>query len=303
MTNLMPTREEAAELVPGRGSVTWHLAGDARLMLASGYGLLLQVSHPTVGAGVQDHSDFESDPWGRLLRTLDFTNVMVYGGPEAAWQMGRRVREMHKGIKGVKPDGERYHALEPEAYAWVHATLAEAIVRAHARFGRPMGPSRVAVFYDEWRDLGRLLGVRERDLPETWAGFLAYFDEMVEQRLEATDAAHTVIRSLENPARPPLPLLTGRTWRAAQVPAVRMSKLGTIGLLPPVLRERLGLRWTRRDELELKVAGRLSRATTPVLPKSLRRMGPRYLEWRREAIERGDVASPSRAPGARAAAA
>ena len=39
---------------------------------------------------------------------------------------------MHKRIKGVRPDGERYHALEPRPYAWVHATLAEAIVRAHS---------------------------------------------------------------------------------------------------------------------------------------------------------------------------
>jgi uncharacterized protein (DUF2236 family) len=294
MANIvMPTREEAAELVPGRGSVTWLLAGDARLMLASGYALLLQVCHPTVGAGVQEYSDYESDPWGRLLRTLDFTNVMVYGGPEAAWEMGRRVREMHKVIKGVKPDGDGYHALEPEAYAWVHGTLAEAIVSAHQRFGRPMERSRVGVFYDEWRRMGRLLGVRERDLPETWAGFRAYVDEMVEERLEATEAGRGVIRSLEDPACPPGPIGAG-AWRVARIPAVRLSRLGTIGLLPPVLRERLGLRWTRRDELELTVAGRLSRATTPVLPKSLRRMGPNYLDWRRGAIERGDVASPAR---------
>jgi uncharacterized protein (DUF2236 family) len=216
--------------------------------------------------------------------------------------MGRRVREMHKYIKGVRPDGERYDALEPEAYAWVHATLAEAIVAAHERFGRPMGPSRVAVFYDEWRRMGRLLGVREGDLPETWPGFRAYVDEMVEERLEATEAAHGVIRSLEDPARPPIPKLNFRAWQAARIPAVRLSRLGTIGLLPPVLRERLGQAWTRRDELELRVAGRLSRATTPVLPRSLRRMGPSYLKWRREAIERGDVASPSRVPGPRAAA-
>jgi uncharacterized protein (DUF2236 family) len=299
----MPSREEAAALVPGRYSVTWRLAGDARLMLASGAALLLQVAHPTVGAGVQEFSDYERDPWGRLFRTLDFTNVMVYGGPDAAWEMGRRVRAMHRSIKGVRPDGRRYHGLEPEAYAWVHATLAETIVGAHARFGRPMDRAQVERFYEEWRRLGRLLGVRERDLPETWPDFRAYVDEMVEQRLEATEAARGVIRTLLDPAQPPLPMLGDSAWRRARIPAVRLSYLGTVGMLPPALRERLELRWTRRDELELRAAGRLSRAATPVMPKRLRRMGPAYLQWRREAIARGDVASPDRAPGARAAAA
>ena len=77
-----------------------------------------------------------------------------------------------------------------------------------------------------------------------------------------------MIRSLEDPAHPPVPNLNPRAWRAARIPAVRLSRLGTIGLLPPVLRERLGLTWSRRDELELRVAGRLSRAATPSCPRA-----------------------------------
>lgn len=30
-------------------------------------------------------------------------------------------------------------------------------------------------FYGEYRGLGRLIGVRERDLPETWPQFCVYF--------------------------------------------------------------------------------------------------------------------------------
>ena len=108
-------------------------------MPGSGYALMLQVAHPVVGAGVSEHSNFRADPWGRLLRTLDFTTSMVYGGPELAWDTGRRVREMHKQIKGKLPNGEPYHSLEPEAYAWVHATLADSIVRSHERFVGPVG--------------------------------------------------------------------------------------------------------------------------------------------------------------------
>ena len=79
---VLPPVEEAVALVPPRGSITWRLAGDARLMLGAGYALLLQVSHPVVGAGVSEHSNFREDPWGRLVRTLDYSNTMVYGEPE-----------------------------------------------------------------------------------------------------------------------------------------------------------------------------------------------------------------------------
>jgi len=141
-TSIMPPTADWPSLTPHPGTITWRYAGDARVLIAAGYALLLQVAHPTVGAGVSEHSQFRRDPWGRLLRTLDYTCTMVYGGPRAAGEMGQRIRSFHRRISGTRPDGQRYHALEPEAYAWVHATLAEAILAAHERFTDPCGPSR-----------------------------------------------------------------------------------------------------------------------------------------------------------------
>ena len=253
-------------------------------MAAAGYALLLQTTHPTVGAGVKEHSLYSKDPWGRLLRTLDFTNLLVYGGPEAAAKTGRFVRDMHKRIKGVKPDGERYSALEPEAYAWVHATLADAIITAHGQFGHPFTDAESQQLWHEWRKLGRLLGVRERDMPETWDGMREWFDWMVEHRLESTEAAQDVIATLGTPAAPPIKWLNDPAWRAARVPIVQLFNLGTIGLLPPVMRERLGLKWTRTQQAELRALGAAARAATPLMPATLRNMGPAHLRWRRKEI-------------------
>ena len=286
---VLPPPEEALALVPPKGSITWRRAGDARLMVGAGYALLLQVAHPVVGAGVKEHSNFREDPWGRLVRTLDYTNTMVYGEPDEAVRMGRWVRNMHKRIKGVDSQGRRYHALDPEAYPWVHATLADAIVAGHARFGRPMSRAEVYDFYREWLDVGRLLGIRDRDLPPDWPGFRRYFDQMVSERLEYTDAVRDVLAALKEPKSPPnLPLPDG-AWRAARLPAARLSALATIGMLPPVLRERFGLEWSRAQELELRALGAASRATTPLMPRSLRRMGPAWLERRHDAIVRSGM--------------
>ena len=42
-----------------------------------------------------------------------------------------------------------------------------------------MSQAEVERFYQEWLGLGRLLGIRDGDLPSTWDGFLRYFDEVI----------------------------------------------------------------------------------------------------------------------------
>lgn len=289
-SRLFPSSEEAARLTVGPGSISWSRAGDARAMLAAGSTLLLQVAHPTIAAGVRQHSDFERDPWGRLLRTLDFTTLLVYGGSERAVLTGRRLRAMHRSIKGVAPDGTRYHALEPAPYAWVHATLAEGIVAAHDRFGRPLDLAQRERLWAEWRGLGRLLGIRERDLPEGWAAFVAYREAMIAEQLGDNDVVRAVLRTLAAQEPPPVPGLGPRTWGALRLPAARTMRLATVGLLPPSARERLGLRWTGAQALELAALGRVARATTPLLPATARAFGPAYLRWRTGAIARGPFA-------------
>ena len=145
-TTVFPPDTELEQILVGPDSVTWRTTSDARLYAVMLYPLLLQVAHPTVGAGVRDYSDFEQRPWNRLIRTIDYVTLLVYGGADAG-PAGRRLRDIHKQFKGVREDGQRYHALEPDAYAWVHATLIDTYVRGHAQFGRPMTPDEVTRFY------------------------------------------------------------------------------------------------------------------------------------------------------------
>ncbi|HSZ03942.1 MAG TPA: oxygenase MpaB family protein [Solirubrobacteraceae bacterium] len=279
-------------------TITWRRAGDARVLIAAGYALLLQVSHPTVGAGVSEHSQFQRDPWGRLLRTLDYACTIVYASPRAAGEMGGRIRSFHKQIKGTRPDGVRYHALEPAAYAWVHATLAEGIVAAHERFGRPFSDEQREQLWAEWRSLGRLLGIRDGDLPEGWQGFRGYVAGMVGRELQHTAAVDEVLTALARPAPPALSTLYRPLWPVVRMPLGHFVGLTTTGLLPPALRARFGLDWTRANELELRALGAGLRTVTPLMPRSLRNTGPGYLRWRREAIARGDVASGTLEPSA-----
>ncbi len=277
---------------PGPETITWRRAGDARVIFAAGYALLLQVSHPTVGAGVSEHSQFRSDPWGRLVRTLDYACTMVYAGPEAAAAMGARIRTMHASIKGRRPDGASYHALEPHAYAWVHATLAEGIVRAHERFGRPFSEREREELWREWRALGPLLGIRPRELPADWSAFRVYFEEIVQTRLERTEAVAEVLEALARPAAPAsLPWPARSAWGVlAERQLGHFLRLTTVGLLPPLLRQRFGLGWSALDELELGALSLTLRSCTPLMAPSLRNTGPGYLRRRGDAIDAIDAA-------------
>jgi uncharacterized protein (DUF2236 family) len=274
-TRVFPTATEADEILLGPESVAWRRASDIRLNLVMVYALLLQVAHPTVGAGVRDHSEFERRPWERLLRTVDYTTTIIYGGPRAV-ATGRRVRQLHRRFKGLRADGQRYHALEPGAYAWVHATMINTYVVGHAHFGAPMSDAEVEQFYREYRGLGRLIGVRERDLPPSWSGFCEYFERMTDETLVHNESVDRVLRAIRRAPAPPLPV-PDLLWRAIRMPAADALRLGALGPMSPQLRGRLRVSWNPFDDARFRALGITCRSLTPVLPTWLKVTGPQAL--------------------------
>ena len=289
MTTL-PSPDEYAGLTPQPGSPVWRAFNDVRMLSTSGYATLLQVAHPTVGHGVHQYSGFLEDPWGRLFRTLDYVHGTIYGGPERAGEIGARVRSMHRTIKGERSDGSRYHAMEPDAFAWVHATLAAAIFTGRRRLATPMTEGEREAFWEEWLGVGRLVGVRPRDLPEDVADFDDYFDRVVEEQLEWTPAVPEVLGTFNGAGPPPVDWIPAGLWRAFVTPGLAHLRLTTVALLPRVLRERLDLRYTLAERQAFELFARASRSSGPLIRGPLRNFGPNYVRWRREALERGDVA-------------
>jgi uncharacterized protein (DUF2236 family) len=286
-TTIFPADEELDELLVGTESITWRVASDVRLSFAMLYPLLLQVAHPTVGAGVRDYSDFERHPWKRLLATVDYVSLLVYGGREAA-PAGRRLRAAHRSLRGVREDGKPYHALEPDAYAWVHATLLEVYIAGTAHFAKAMSAGEVDRFYREFRGLGRLIGVRDRDLPPDWNGFREYFDRMVTEELVHTAAVDRVLRAVRR-LPPPETSMPRPLWRAMRIPTGRAAWVGGIGLMDAALRRRLAIRWSPLDEAQFRALGATCRVLTPILSESLRVTGPAQLRWRRREIAEGPL--------------
>ena len=269
---------------PGRGSIVWDIAGNWTMLMGGGRALILQVAHPVVAAGVEQHSNYRSEPWQRLLGTLDLFLTVVFGSDdETPEQAGARLRERHKEIKGVMPDGDRYHALDPAAFLWVHASLVDSTVEMQRRFGeRPLTRAECERYYEEMRGVGGLYGLRDRDMPPDWRSFRRYFNHMVHHELRDSDTLQAVIASILRPPKPPVLPLPDGIWDVAGWPAFELARLVTAGSLPPRLRDRVGLDWSPQKERLLNAAQGAIRRTFPHLPARLRLMPPALAAHRRE---------------------
>jgi uncharacterized protein (DUF2236 family) len=270
----------------GPDSIVRRRASDPRAGVgAAGYALTLQVGHPTIAAGVRDHSDYATDPWGRFFRTADFVLLLAYGDAATVEQLGADLRRRHGEIRGTDPDGVRYSALEPGAYAWVHATLGIAVVRAHDAMGTTFTPGEREQFWQEWLLLGDVLQVRRDELPATWAGVDAYVQRMIDDVLVDNDVVQQVKRAADRVGgTPPVGWMPQRAWDVASRPAGPMLRhLGT-GLLPPELRARFGLRWNERDERRFRAWCRASKASGRVLPRGVRQPARAVIRLRRNEV-------------------
>lgn len=119
-------------------STAWRVNGDIVTMMIGGVsGLLLQMLHPAVLAGVWDHSNFRSDMHGRLRRTAKFIAVTTYDHAEHGLAAIDRVRGIHDRLGGVLPDGTPYRAGDPALLAWVHVTEAISFLDAWVRYAEP----------------------------------------------------------------------------------------------------------------------------------------------------------------------
>ncbi|RFC71223.1 oxygenase MpaB family protein [Streptomyces sp. AcE210] len=260
---------------PPPGGILWDIAGEVRSLLALPAALTLQVAHPAVGAGVDEHSVFRTDPWGRGERSLRSVMLWVYGG-DAAVEEGRRLRQLHRTIRGTDTRGRSYHALTPAYYAWVHATGFPVYRQAQRYLGRrPFTEAQERRLYAEWLQVGRILGLHDRDMPQTVEEFWPYYRKVLADEIELTAVVRELVAvdvAVPPPDRGPLPvrLVLRALWPVLLPPLARFRRFLTIGLMPPDAREAIGLPWTPVQEHRLRRLGAVVRRVVPLLPERLR---------------------------------
>jgi uncharacterized protein (DUF2236 family) len=109
--------------------------GDAAMFVGGLTALLLQSLHPQAMSAVAQHSDYRTDPWGRLARTSTFLAATTFGTADDAQRAVDRVRRVHQHVTGTGADGRPYRADDPHLLRWVHIAEADSFLRSHQRYG------------------------------------------------------------------------------------------------------------------------------------------------------------------------
>jgi uncharacterized protein (DUF2236 family) len=253
------------------GTRLWEDTGLVTFSLTTGAAFALQVMHPSVGPVVGEHSVFRTDAIGRAERSIASVLTWVYGGPEALVEADR-LRELHAPLRTTDSDGVTHKALASGPWAWILLTAPYAFTAAARYFGlRPLTRADEEAFYAEIQQLMRNLHVAEKEIPPTYADYLARFDDVLSNRLVAHPTVYEFLAATRRvPPPPELPALLRPLWRMAMDVPGRVQYFVTVGTLPPKARSILNLPWSDRDERRLRAFGRTVGLVMTVLPERLR---------------------------------
>jgi uncharacterized protein (DUF2236 family) len=238
--------------------------------------LLMQAAHPLAVAGLLAHTSALDDPYDRLARTAEVMSTIGFGERAEADRMTSHVRAMHARVRGCLrepagpyPAGTRYAADDPELLLWVLYTLVDSAMVVYERYVCSLDPEERAAYWEDYKVVGGLFGLRPRHMPRTVDDLDEYGREMLAGgSLVVTDWARS--RAREIVLEPPLP------WLAR--PLLETVNFVTVALLPDPIRRQYGFSVLPptpvRRALVAGGAEYVKRAVIPLLPDRLRLVPP-----------------------------
>jgi uncharacterized protein (DUF2236 family) len=230
--------------------------------------LLMQATHPLAVKGLLSHSSAMDEPYDRLARTAHVMSTIGFGSRADADRVTKRVRAMHRKVKGriddrvgSYPAGTSYRADQPDLLLWVLFTLVDSGIVVYRRY---VGVQEAA-YWEDYKVVGELFGLARNDMPDTLADLHQYRREMLEgDALHVTDWARRRARKIV--LEPPVP------WMAR--PLLETVNFITIALLPDRMREDYGFAPLPpvfvRKAMVAGGAEYVKRVVVPLLPDRLR---------------------------------
>jgi uncharacterized protein (DUF2236 family) len=242
------------------------------LALSGPRALLMQAAHPLAVAGLLAHSTAVDEPYDRLARTAEVMSTIGFGSSEDADRVTARVRAMHRRVRGRLKEaagpyaaGTPYAADDPELLLWVLFTLVDSALVVYRKYVGPLSDAEQAAYWDDYKQVGRLFGLADAEMPDTLEDLEAYRRSMLDgERLAVTAWSRERARSIV--LEPPVP------WLAQ--PLLQTANFVTITLLPDRIREEYGFSplppLPVRRTLVSGGAEYVKRAVIPLLPERLR---------------------------------
>ncbi|MFE9742673.1 oxygenase MpaB family protein [Streptomyces sp. NPDC006477] len=215
---------------------------DPRWALAVIRATVLEAAHPQIGAALIDNSTFVAHPWRRIRNTFLSLRRMFDADPAVRERETARLNRLHARMSGSDSRGRAYDALDRAARAWVVATLFESTVTMCRLGGQPLDQDTMERMYAEYRAFLAALDGDAGELPEDLHDFWRYFDRVVEDELENTEAVRIILYRLFDHLPAPA-LLDGAPtlWAVGRTVAGPLLGAMTVASLPEPYRRRAGL--------------------------------------------------------------
>lgn len=235
----------------GPDSLLWKYF-DNRMAFVAATGIK-QLMMREIDSGVDQHSKFFSEIVERIMRSIQQIGDTIFDKEHAA-QVGVRIRDFHKDIKGMMPDGTRYHALHPKLWADTHITFMDGVYMVADRFDKHgLTDDEKEILWMEGITWYQQYGVSDRYLPADYEAYKERSDEMVEEYL-FTDTAR---RALDYNVKDTIPkpnAVPQRVWKAMELPMKPMARVANaviVSGLPEEVRERYrdGIPYSSLDRL------------------------------------------------------
>ena len=231
--------------------------------------LLMQAAHPVAFAGFFQSTGALDDPHARLRRTANVLRLITYGSGQAADLATARVRAVHRRVRGRLsepsgrfPAGTQWAADDPDLLLWIIATLVDSALLVHDRYVGGLARAERQAYWEDYRVVGALFGLRPSDMPPSIEGLETYIEDMLDgDTLQVSPAAREL--AIEIVLQPPVPLRVR--------PLLELANFVTIGLLPGTIRRQYGFGWDPVRGLMLRVGAEYSkRLLMPMLPQRVR---------------------------------
>ncbi|MFS0693127.1 oxygenase MpaB family protein [Streptomyces nitrosporeus] len=215
---------------------------DPRWALAIIRATVLEAAHPQIGAALADNSTFVTHPWRRLRNTFLSMRRMFDDDPAVREREAARLNRLHARMSGSDTRGRSYDAMDRATRAWVVATLYESAVTMCRLSGQPLDQDTMERMYAEYRAYLAALDGDAGELPEDLNDFWRYFDRVVEDELENTEAASIILYRLFDHLPAPALLEGAPTlWAAGRAVVGPLLGAITVASLPEPYRRKAGL--------------------------------------------------------------
>ncbi|ALR10830.1 hypothetical protein MYCSP_04395 [Mycobacteroides saopaulense] len=240
-----------------------------------------EVALVPVAASVDRSGRFRQNFTDRGIRSALSAMSVFAGDRQQRADTAQWLKEQHRAVRGTgvgEYEGVRYSALDPELWIWIAASAINATLEAFPYCtGHTMTPAEKEAAYQYQRYLLKDLELPSAKgrFPTTYAAFVEYYDDMVENRLQSNGFLRDQFTGLK---RLPLPtLLLPAAMRPAVLPlwlavrpiAGRVIQVCSAKAMHPEIRAMIGFELKARHNIEFALYTRLLQLVWRVTPERL----------------------------------